>query len=586
MILGYSINEYTNARKSSIKRARTKRINEANQENNTDQGKYRESLNNNYSFWEYLKPYLLEEYSSNNNVSNHIFSGEENLAYTDPTGENDYIVDIPEVTITAQRPRLTSRDDYKRLGEYTRSLRRGEIARENIPFKFRVHLPKSREQAQEVAYSNHRGQEQFNQIMKDRGWDKLEKAYGLGMSSAIALPTISSMASSLPGAVSTITKPTFESSLSAFEPANMSTGQLFMNRFVQPFFWSTVGGGLVDQASRLVTGKSYGKALYDAIVPNSWKNNPYMQQYGPIVGDFFNPGYGQGALIKKGAYGVFNSLDKGFRYLNGVRKRTAESIMRIGDTAVNFDAVKQQLFNQKTKKYIFDPNYSNYAYELPNKYSGQVAGIDGAHPNDIIDVFLGKSNVLEEGSLVDFVPKSLRKNPSKYPVLRVKYNDPRVPEGAQKWLKKNKKDMALLIDFDDITKGSAVTPFDVKQYLGSQEKVFKTSGENAGLLSPESHFLVDPGGYNRTMFINSENNFQIDNFDIWKFTPKEYTKKYFGKLPGMGSLIMDWARNRGLKFLDNAGTPVITKWKQVLPAEEFEIFKNNFKYNILDDIQF
>lgn len=122
---------------------------------------------------------------------------------------SDLVVNIPAVTVTAEKPKLTTREDFTNLKRYADAFRRGEISREKIPYKYRAHLPETQEKAQSVAYQQHKDDEKTQEILKQQGWDKLEKAYGIGMSSLIALPVLSQIATSAIPAWTPPTPPTF-----------------------------------------------------------------------------------------------------------------------------------------------------------------------------------------------------------------------------------------------------------------------------------------------------------------------------------------------------------------------------------------
>ena len=108
-------------------------------------------------------------------------------------------------------------------------------------------------------------------------------------------------------------------------------------------------------------------------------------------------------------------------YGKGVLNRTKEAILREGDYLK--DAIRnwkgmykerrlpnwdepmfptwKQFFNRNTLKYIFNPKADpNLAYQMPYKYSGQQFLDDGAtslaHKDDLIDIVMGKSNVLRD----------------------------------------------------------------------------------------------------------------------------------------------------------------------------------------------
>ena len=122
------------------------------------------------------------------------FSVEEGGYTHDDYEDVDLTVDLDPITITASLPKLSSRADYRMLERYAKAYRRGKINREQIPFKFRPYLAKTQEEQQQRAYEMFAEEEAAKELSNELGWDKLEKAYGLGMSTVVAAPTITSIA--------------------------------------------------------------------------------------------------------------------------------------------------------------------------------------------------------------------------------------------------------------------------------------------------------------------------------------------------------------------------------------------------------
>lgn len=89
---------------------------------------------------------------------------------------------------------------YRNLNNVAKAYTRGEIQYDDIHDAYKPYLAETVEKQQERAFNQYLGQQYFDQIMRQKGWDKLEKAYGIGMSSLIALPVLSQGATSaIPG---------------------------------------------------------------------------------------------------------------------------------------------------------------------------------------------------------------------------------------------------------------------------------------------------------------------------------------------------------------------------------------------------
>ena len=122
------------------------------------------------------------------------FSVEEGRYTHDDYEDVDLTVDLDPIIITASLPKLSSRADYRRLDRYAKAYRRGEINREQIPFKFRSYLANTQEEQQQRAYEMFAEEEAAKELSNELGWDKLAKAYATGMSAVIGVPAVSSIA--------------------------------------------------------------------------------------------------------------------------------------------------------------------------------------------------------------------------------------------------------------------------------------------------------------------------------------------------------------------------------------------------------
>ena len=349
------------------------------------------------------------------------------------------------------------------------------------------------------------------------------------------------------------------------------------------FIGSLVGGELINKASEKQTGKTVGENIFNAIkpaLPEKWQENPYINDYvGPILGEFLNPAYpiGSRVLPNLGAKSI-RGANMAAQEAKNAAKRTAEVIVRMGDEASIPRSVRKQLINKESLSYIFNPKASKSAYNLPFKYSGQNAAPHAApaHPDDIVDVYFGKSDKLtayspDSGTTVNI------------PVITTSRTDSRLPEGARRWLEKNGKDEVKLLLLGDLP----LSPVEVRRITrritnngSSPVYMGETSGAVKGALGEA---YIDPGGFNRIARRNG-NIIEVNDFDIWKFTAPEYDKKYFGPRmlledysgPSkfhqwkkfMGDALQRRLKNLGLKFIDKQGTPIVTMWHSDFPYPE------------------
>ena len=349
------------------------------------------------------------------------------------------------------------------------------------------------------------------------------------------------------------------------------------------FIGSLVGGELINKASEKQTGKTVGENIFNAIkpaLPEKWQENPYINDYvGPILGEFLNPAYpiGSRVLPNLGAKSI-RGANMATQEVKNTAKRTAEVIVRMGDEAHIPRSIRKQLINKESLSYIFNPKASKSAYNLPFKYSGQNAATHAApaHPDDIVDVYFGKSDKLTAYSPDTGTPVTI-------PVVTTSRTDSRLPEGARRWLEKNGKNEVKLLLLGDLP----LSPVEIRQITrrltnngSSPVYMGETSGAVKGALG-ESY--IDPGGFNRIVRRNG-NIVEVNDFDIWKFTAPEYEKKYFGPRmlledysgptkfhqwkKFMGDALQRRLKNLGLNFIDKQGTPIVTMWHSDFPYPE------------------
>ena len=82
---------------------------------------------------------------------------------------DEIIIPIEPVEVTSTIPKLNSRQDYKLLGSYAKAYNRGELKREEIPYRYRAHLPKNIEVSRDIHQKYNVDSERFNSTMQERG---------------------------------------------------------------------------------------------------------------------------------------------------------------------------------------------------------------------------------------------------------------------------------------------------------------------------------------------------------------------------------------------------------------------------------
>lgn len=285
---------------------------------------------------------------------------------------------------------------------------------------------------------------------------------------------------------------------------------------------------------------------------NHFNNGEYWKGTKSLMGDILD------------AAGPFFLIDDYAK----IGKKSAESAVRMGDSAYSgniFKNWKEQFLNKNTLKYIFDNNADpNLAYNLPFKYSGESAHIRSApaHYGDVVDQFFGKVDVPVTN--IDNLPIEIKNYMLKnYKIKngKVKYVDLGNKHGRTDVVDPTNYDSQLFPDLNG---------YDVKNFKdGHREKVYSKTGNNKfDIKSPEViddnwKPVLDPGGHN-TYIGRSGDDFITENYDIWKFKPKELVTRYnnpvIQNFTGMKRKIMDVLKNIGARWIDSQGAPVIYKW--------------------------
>lgn len=229
-----------------------------------------------------------------------------------------------------------------------------------------------------------------------------------------------------------------------------------------------------------------------------------------------------------------------YRYGKGSAKRLAEAIVRIGDTAHNIHSVKKQLLNKNTLNYVLNPYANpNLAYNLPYRYSG-VSLSTQAYKGDIVDKYFRKVPI----------GNSLDKNT--------------IPEGLKNYINKHYKNKDVkYIDLgkvDFVGTENMYTPI-VIDLKDGQSVLLGEKSSGIEMFDEFNHIprgLLDPGGYN-ALYSRKGDNLIQEGFDIWKFQPDDYRKRY----PNSRNVInntQDKLIKLGLKFIDSQGSPLVHKF--------------------------
>ena len=268
---------------------------------------------------------------------------------------------------------------------------------------------------------------------------------------------------------------------------------------------------------------------------------------GGVIGGLIGGGLGAGAGI-----GIKAGIKPTIKYGNGVLDRTAEALIRLGDAAHNPNEVAAQFLNKNTLKYIFNPKAKNLAYKMPYKYSGQSTELTDAFPGDVVDQFLGKTEVPNATYDLSILSKGMRDYISKH------YPNKKIP-------------IRNLGEVSSQEFGIDVSPEIREQFKTG--KSINASG-NGTITDLSGNRLLDAGGFN-AVIKNAEpvnnNGYTLANVkgtDIWKFNPKDYSNRY-------NFDATDLLKKLGLKFIDSRGTPIVHTFESQVPIYTGKI---NYKY--------
>ncbi len=225
----------------------------------------------------------------------------ESIDSTDQIVSND-AADTKQVNVN-------SRDFFKNLEVWSTAFGRGDISYDQIPELYRPYVAKTREEQQSRWRSQQKGQEQFNQIMKEKGWDKLGKAWGIGMSSLLGAGVLSGAIGSL-GTTGLISLPSW-SSISPVITHGLTV-------LANPLAAKTTAGALIATGLD-AAGTVYGIQANSDLI-NKWSSGRFNWADIPEFALNLIPGWGVSNVAKSIKLpSTIKNLTKPFRNFNRVK---------------------------------------------------------------------------------------------------------------------------------------------------------------------------------------------------------------------------------------------------------------------------
>lgn len=278
-----------------------------------------------------------------------------------------------------------------------------------------------------------------------------------------------------------------------------------------------------------------GKQMLDII--GATKNNDYLTA-GLLGGMMFIPN-----IIEK----PLKSLKT---YAKNATNRALESVLRIGDVFADnpFTFARQMLGNKGSGLRYVLTGQPQLAYQMPYRYSGQVLWspdntvAESAHIGDLIDVIMGKSNVLLDeygntlGRLTDDITNIPDKTIAAFQSLPGKSDVlPKVLKFDQSALSPEfipKPDIQQLIDM----------PLNIPMEIGRRTRPRVPILQGGRTVS-----IVDPGHYGLTA-LKTDNGLQLFGHDVYHYTPKNVKQTNFSA---------SWMPNIPI----TVGNPFVVEWQ-------------------------
>ena len=291
-------------------------------------------------------------------------------------------------------------------------------------------------------------------------------------------------------------------------------GKNFVKKALLDLYKGTLGFEATNALSRGITGNTIGQNI-----ANLTESIPYIQSipYGvrEFAGDFVNPGGVIGAKYLGPT--LTNAARASSRALKNFANRNIEMLLRVGDEAGKkpFSSYAKQLFSKEGLKYAFGLDKTS-AYRLPVRYSGMNTDFNDAHPGDMIDVFMGKSNVLK--SKLGGVEGYFVENPVADDISKETLEAFQSLPGKEKVFPK-------ILRFKDMAESP--TP----DLVYSEGITASRPIEITRAISPEIYFgyheaarLIDPGHFGITATMRDGKAIRVFGEDVYHYTPKLYVK--------------------------------------------------------------
>ena len=190
-------------------------------------------------------------------------------------------------TLYTKTSNTNSRDFFNDISILSNAFGRGTITYDQIPELYRPYIAKTRFEQQKRWEKQLEEEERFNQIMNEKGWDKLEKAYGIGMSSLLGGAWLSS---TLGGAAMgdfslEAAKEALEQELKYLSPNKELAKKVFKD-----ILTGIIVGETVNQGVKTFTDNSWGQNMVK-LLPDFMQEMPFIVNNGEAIGDFTNPFY-------------------------------------------------------------------------------------------------------------------------------------------------------------------------------------------------------------------------------------------------------------------------------------------------------
>lgn len=292
--------------------------------------------------------------------------------------------------------------------------------------------------------------------------------------------------------------------------------------------------------------------------------------------------------VKSGIGDLFDILGTG-HYLKGVDNRLSELLLRQGDDLLTINSkrdlfrVLKRLTTKEGVNYTLNPLANpNLAYKVGKRYGGLSVGGYDAKPGDVIDQFINKNGIDDFAKRINIedIPEELQGYfKTNYPRLKnVRYKllntEPVKKHSITDWTYTHKKEEDAIraanpgipvreklehpTDFAWLSEGErAKYPYPIRSG-GVSVGDMKINGIGIPVRDVS---VLDPGGYN-AYGTRIGNNILLDNYDIYKFNPKDLNNSYRNTNNAVSINKFGLIKSLGAKHLDKKGEPILFHWKE------------------------